>query len=346
MKPIFSNPAPSLQTSIRRTFPAPCALEDSTLYRSLIEELLLNPNSSVPPTSGPNCGSQFSLSALSILNGSSIDDPDRGMDQELPYPSDLYDPKNDRKWMGGFTGPTSQGFRHMYFGGWKWNYPLTTLQIPPRAVGQAPLRVAAIAQKAKEFLKSGQLAWGFRLSTWAMHYIQDLAQPFHSVQILNFKMVPWYELFTWPPQKGVDQLIKESTRIVANFHWAYEEYVEYQISIGEDSPFKNCLSQPENFSALKLDARTQSPEDIALAISLASIKLAPRLGSTLFEFFGHQLTEPQVNLALNPHSINYSDYEVRPDLVESRKKLHEVTCECLANAAIGSQKLLEWTLQP
>ena len=179
-----------------------------------------------------------------------------------------------------------------------------------------------------------------------MHYLQDLAQPFHSVQILNFKMVPWYELLAWPPKKGFDRLVQETTRIVTNYHWAYEDYIQFQISLGNNSAFRECLTFPEKFSSLKMNSATQTPEEMALEVVDSSIDLAAKLGPLLFDFFGSQLTEPGINLSLHPEMLNYKDYSIRPDLLEARQKLHSVTCECLANAALGSRSLLEWALQP
>jgi len=45
-----------------------------------------------------------------------------------------------QEWMGGETGPTSQGFRHMFFGGVDWQHPIQTFQIPFHSIGQAPER--------------------------------------------------------------------------------------------------------------------------------------------------------------------------------------------------------------
>jgi hypothetical protein len=276
-----------------------------------------------------------------------IDDPDLGkLDQNLPKEiSSRVDPNNDRPFMGGIEGPTSQGFRHMYFGGWKGKHPVITFQIPPRAIGQAPYRFETLALYAKNAIRSGNLVWGTRTLGWAMHYIQDLTQPFHSVQAISKKMVPWSELLTWPPKKGFENLVKESTRIITNYHWAYEGYVRDIAKKGQDSPFYDCLVHPEKYSELKLDLKAQTPIQLAFDIAKTSIPLAPDLGSSEIDFFGKLLLQPGVDFTKNVDMINNIEYASRPDLQGPRGRLHDVTCRALANTALGSRLLIQWAFQ-
>jgi len=353
---ILSASAPTFKEIIGRGFPVPCEAEDHTMTQQLIGELQLNPNSEILPTASSlsskvshgNCGPNTRVSIGDLLAGSSVDDPDKGIDQNLPASiASIADPNGDRNWMGGTQGFTSQGFRHMYFGGWKiLSHPLSTFQIPFRAVGQSPNRVQLMAQKAKDLIKAGQIAWGTRLLGWALHYVQDLTQPFHAVQLVNLRMVPWSELFSWPPGKAFERLRKETTRIVTNFHWAYEGYTLNRIQVGDESPFKTCLSEPEKYVQINFDLKSQSPLNLAHWVSEASIELAPDLGSAELGFFGDQLMQRGVDFTANPQMIDYQDYSIRPDLNEPRKKLNQVTCNALANASLASRFLIEWAFQP
>lgn len=234
----------------------------------------------------------------------------------------------------------------MYFGGWKFSHPLTTFQIPFRAVGQAPQRFQVLAKKAKELIQAGELLWGIRVLAWSMHYIQDLAQPFHTVQAVSLPMIPWYALWTWPPSQALDQLVKESTRVVTNYHWAYEGYVRDLTQKDGHSPFADCLTHPEKHTQLPFDPHTQDPIQLAYAIANASIQLAPRVGGAELDFFGTFLRAPGVDFPNHLEMINNSEYATRPDLAEPRDRLHQVTCQALANAALGSQLLLNWAFNP
>jgi hypothetical protein len=347
MPEILQGAPARIQEAIKKEVPTPCENEDRLVFEKLIFQLQLNPKSHIPPTFSGNCSSKTKVFIKTLLLGSSVDDPDQGMDRDLSSSTlDMkLDPNGDRQWMGGTPGPSSQGFRHMYFGGWKINHPMITFQIPTRPLGQAPERAQIMAQMAKHLIKEGQVAWGIRTTAWALHYLQDLAQPFHSAQLISLKMVPWSTLLSWPPQEGFKQLVKETTRIITNYHWAYEGYVLDRLSQGENSPFKECLSKPENYSKINFNHKTQTISELAHITAQASIQIASQLGSSEYDFFGSQLAEPNVSLTLNPHLLDYSAYATRPDLQKTRETLHHVTCQALANAALASQKLLEWVFE-
>lgn len=337
----------SLRPQIDFKAKSACAEDDSAMVQALIKDFHLNAKTQVPPTVSQGCEKEPEISIYQILAGSSVDDPDLGMDQELPRdPS--YDPNDDRKWMGGYEGLKSQGFRHMYFGGWKLAHPIETFQVPIHAEGQAPYRAELIAEKGKSLLKEGQTAWGFRLIAWSMHYIQDLTQPFHSVQVINLNLADWKQLLQWPPQKGLADLVQETTRIVSNYHLAYETYIFHQIRKGEQSPFKECLSSPEKFTNLKMNPSSQelNPLNIALGVTDASIENASKLGPVLFDFFGKGLLSKEINLADNKGTVPYDELGTRPELEEPRQKLHQLTCVTLANASLASRRLIEWALKP
>lgn len=327
--------------------------DDQAIYQALVSELLLNPQSSVPFSSLASSPAQ---TGLDVFKGSAVDDPDQGMDQNLPTQTNpIYDPDHDQKWLGGSKGLGSQGFRHMYFGGWKIDHPIHTFQIPIRAVGQAPLRTEIIANKARNLLRSSEprkVYWGFRVLAWAMHYVQDLAQPFHAVQIPDVRMIPWMSAVSWPPRQAFEQLVTESTRTIGNYHLAFENYVFYQMQLKDNSPFEDCLIQPEKYSRLQLpDFPSPSappsslsffPRQIALAVAQASVELSTQFGPSVMDFFGEALKQQSLHLALNPSALDYQSYAVRPDLLEARLKLHALTCQALANASLGTRALIQW----
>ena len=135
------------------------------------------------------------------------DEPDWGMDEEVEEGSEA-------EFMGG-----SQGYRHMY-------YPSGTFHLPrpffPQ--GKAPERAELFYQYAREAFGNGDPYWGLRFLARAIHYLEDLANPFHTVQISTRFLVK-------------DNLYEGTVQAVKNYHFAYEDYVAYllvQALRGED----------------------------------------------------------------------------------------------------------------
>jgi hypothetical protein len=339
--------SPELKISFSRPVPFKCTLAEKNRLTQLIRALRLNPNAQFPSLTDFKCDAKTPITVSDILLSHAIDDPDQGMDRDLPTDQDpVYDPTHARKWMGGTEGFSSQGFRHMYFGGWRVSEPITTLQYPTRPLGQAPERVETLARKAKELIKAGDLLWGIRLLSWAIHYTQDLNQPFHSVQTPSWRMVPWSEAVGWPSREAWSQFLKAKERTLNNFHWALEGYTLDQVLEGKKALFADCLAQPRNFSHINYDPKFQSPLELALASSDASVVLAGDLGAAEVRFFGSRLLMPDADLTQFPNLLDYKSYARRPDLIEAREEFNRLTCRALANSALGTLALLEWAFQP
>ena len=308
--------------------PAPAVTE--MRYHEMARALQLNPNGKLISGSEKTPLQIFTLA---------VDDPDQGMDQDLPT---AFDPSNERKFMGGMSGPTSQGFRHSYFGGWQIMHPITTFQVPFHSMGQAPERTRVFAQFAKELIDQGDFAWGVRLIGWAMHYVQDLSQPFHAVQIPNLKMVPFSHLFT--------DLVPETTRVISNYHWVYEGYTLEQIQSTQPSTLKACLGETVK-SEIHWDPTNprENPADLTLEVAEDSLKLASEMGAALVAFTraaGMDLKDPKVDLAHNIGSVDYRELASRPSLAHERDRLEKVTCLALRNGFDASSRLIQWALQP
>ncbi len=332
----------SVQRELDRPFPAPCHAQDKVKYAELAKALELQPNMAVRPTAAQACLARRATTGREILLSEAADDPDNGMDREL---ADSADPAGDRKWMGGETGPNSQGFRHMYFGGWRFRAPVTTFQVPMRSVGQAPERTQILAQDARELFQKGERAWGFRVMAWAMHFVQDLSQPFHSVQIPNLKLVPWYALLTWPPGKAFKELVAETTRSISNYHYAYEGYTLHRMTQGDKGPFAECLPQARELSKLTFDSSIEQPKVLAERVAEQSIDLGAALGSSVIGFFGGGLRGRDHDLPRGQGVPNYAEISLRPDLMDQRVRLDAVTCRALANGIVSSRAIAEWVLQ-
>jgi hypothetical protein len=213
-----------------------------------------------------------------------VDEPDMGMDQNLP---DSEDPRHFRKWMGGSTGPTSQGFRHMYFAGFSIGSPFHTLQIPMGPVGDALERITRMREVSANYFLKGDKFWGTRILLWEIHYVQDLQQPFHVVQVPSLKMVPWKKLFS-----GFNQA---ATHTIGNFHYAYEGLILELMKEARTNDLLACLEQPSE------GGRFENPEELIQEPR----RLGNELGSNLVEFFGDAPMSESVDL---PNGVGQMDY--------------------------------------
>ena len=329
------SPAAKLELTERRK--PPCREDELRLYRNLAAETQLRTDYEPPPTSPGGCLGSYKVSGFEILAGGFIDEPDQSFDLELPTSAD---PDGERKWMGGIHGSTSQGFRHMYFGGWKPLHPLASLQFPPWALGQAPTRANIFGERARREIRAGNKLWGYRLLAWSAHYIQDLTQPFHATQIPSLWMVPWSKLFSG--------FIPEATRTISNYHWAYEDFLLYELTRSGRSKLAECMLKPSTHATipqtLAAYATEDFPADLALTVAQASRALAAPIGSALIDYFGPKLKEPGFDLAHTGNPLDYAALDQRTDLKNAREALFTANCPALANASVATQLLVEWAL--
>lgn len=277
------------------------------------------------------------LDPFSMLLSNAIDEPDDGMDQDLPESAD---PRHYRKWMGGTAGPTSQGFRHMFFAGLEWLHPLSTFQVPTKAVGEAPERYSAFMASSKTLLEQGHAPAAWRVGAWAIHYIQDLTQPFHTNQVPNLRMVPWSSLVTWPPQDGFQNLVRETTRVLSNYHWAYEGWVLYELS-KQESLLKECIKGPI--------ANLKEPIPLKSLLKEAiedSRETAEELGAAALRYFGPGLAHPETDLPKGRGALDYAELDADPLLDDFETQLLAVTCRQLKTAKNATLKSIAWLLTP
>jgi hypothetical protein len=340
--------SPETKKLLEEAWPAPCPLEEFQRYQGLAQKLELNPllsaqdplpalalaNVTDGTSAEEHCGKRFKLTGVQALLHTLVDEPDGGMDQNL---DESFDRENERRWMGGLHGLNSQGFRHMIFAGWSWRHPLTTFQIPLQSIGQAPQRIELLSGTAQNFFKQGDLVWGIRLMGWAMHYMQDLTQPFHTVQVPRLAMLPWGELLGWNPKESFKRFVAESTRIISNYHHAYEHYV---LHVGQqaDQAWNACFTTP-----LKVETGLSSltPQTLALELVDRTRDLNAEFGDAFLDFFGRDLKEPDFDLVKEKGEISYSTLATDPLLEAPRKRIHQLTCEAFRNFTLFSALLMD-----
>ncbi|HBY57797.1 MAG TPA: hypothetical protein DEG96_08085 [Candidatus Atribacteria bacterium] len=134
------------------------------------------------------------------------DEPDRDLDTNLELDK-----------IQALTGG-SQGYRHMYFsvfGGLL-------------KAGVAHQRANHFFEMAKIAFKKGDYYWGFRFAARAIHYLEDLSQPYHTYP------APLDVLF----KKFFN--VKKLTVLVTNAHYGYEDFNGYLFEHKKDE-FYNIL---------------------------------------------------------------------------------------------------------
>ncbi len=340
--PFLSEPAKSIRV------PIPCQEDEQKQIAELSSRIQVRAES-VPLVSKRKCGAgkPESLQLLDLLRMGFIDEPDHGMDQDLPESAD---PAGDRNWMGGTSGPTSQGFRHMVFPGIEWSSPLATLQIPFRKIGAAPDRIEVLGKVSSEFIKNGDLFFGIRTLMWREHFIQDLLQPFHSSQVPDPALLPWKDLFSG--------FVAHSTRTIANYHYAYEGLADEMVRSPEERGIQECL---------------QGADKKVFSDWISHIKLprskAAGVGGALIAIFGDYLKSKSVDLPRGQGVIDYyellnaraetleaedekslsssekKDLKRNGEILEGLKSLRSHTCELMREAGSLFRGDLEQALQ-
>ncbi len=163
------------------------------------------------------------------------DEPDWRMDQELfgtdQYPG-LWD--DSFAFMGGKTDTASQAFRHMYWLPLKWTMPVKTLKVPKvfDSMGEAPDRAKIFMDLSKKAFKTDNPYWGLRFLANALHYVQDMGNPFHATQAATKLFISralfqdelghsWYEVWKDP--------VKRLTNIISYYHFSMEDFIADQM---------------------------------------------------------------------------------------------------------------------
>jgi hypothetical protein len=277
------------------------------------------------------------ISIHDFIISDAVDEPDFGMDQNLP---DSADPAGDRSWMGGKQGPTSQGFRHMVFPGIEWGSPLRTLQVPTRSIGQAPNRILKLQQVSQKYFAEKKEYWGLRTLLWEIHLLQDLHQPFHVMQVPYYRMLPWGNL--------ISGFVGRSTQVVSNYHFAYEGLIRESMSESILSELAPCLQIA--------DAQVESESGVT-EVSIRNLiqqsrKSAEEIGIPLYQLWDPIMKDPEVNLPEEMGSIDYyaflhasTDEEDQSARVESVRKLMSTTCGIMKNLSAMTMSELRRSLK-
>lgn len=114
----------------------------------------------------------------------------------------------------------SQGYRHMYF----------SVFAGLLKAGEATKRTNHFFEMSKIAFGKGDNYWGFRFAARAIHYLEDISQPYHTYP------APLDVLF----KKFFN--VKKLTVLVTNAHYGYEDFNGYLFKHKKDE-FYNLLSE-------------------------------------------------------------------------------------------------------
>jgi len=154
--------------------------------------------------------------------------------------------------------------------------------------GMASDRVDLFTRLAKHAFETDHDYWGWRFSAWAIHYAQDLAQPYHSKTIPSATSA-FYIRYVVSPRK--DMLTTRATQLAANRHFLYEDFVAYGLQ-------ESYLSDDPNYEALAgylawgdNTFAVDSAEALLAELMLYAADHSKTIDSTLVKAFGPSLTK-------------------------------------------------------
>ncbi len=270
------------------------------------------------------------FSAVEVMAWSA-QEPDNGMDQDL-------DLGPDQKYMGGVTGPSSQGIRHMYFPKWDWRRPLATFHFPAHAMGVAPERAQLCFDLALRAAAGGHRFWSYRFLGWGLHYVEDMGQPYHASEFASVRLLPLLSLF-----RGWEAFIAETTRRVGNFHLAFEYFTDFLLDRGD--MVEQAFRVPDADAAFKraLEGSADQPvKKAVLRLAEVSNALAPELATAESALMGRILMDQ--NLELIP---GFTDAQGKPKIdfgavlaasaSPSTKKFFKTMTVALSNTGVAAR---------
>lgn len=193
-----------------------------------------------PSREGPPGGAYMETGCDGSLRGRDVleaysDEPDWGMDQDLFAISDYgYGPCP----FGPPTGPSSQAPFHMALLN---ENPLLTAVVPRLKRTFVEERIRVFFALARLAFNRGIHYWGWRFTAWAMHYLQDLTQPYHA---RAFPFSLFRILRRAVLAGGFSRLAEKNKNLLRNRHLLYEAAVHFVLN----DAFKNWTNHPMIFS--------------------------------------------------------------------------------------------------
>ncbi len=293
------------------------------------------------------------LTGYQILSNYS-GDPDDGRDQDL-FSLDVNEKKQpiskDQPWFGSLVGPTSQAFRHMEKPEFQWDHWRSTFGFPWRKVGEATDRVGIYVGLSKVAFALDEDYWGYRFLACALHYVEDLSQPYHTGQLAPFFMEYGLETyFTW----GWRDLgfIGSFVHPIANSHRFFETYIEqpktasFDATEYKESAFSLMEGDeellPKDAVTIATELRDQSNlvfPDLMAAVTASSTP--ELLGRVIFDSDKDGSTDPRIFLSHDEEAQRHLFEIVKKQFVLAGRAIRQVVGGVVLNAE-KYKALEEW----
>lgn len=257
---------------------------DLPYVRALRPEELPSDTSHDPSREGPPGGlyvetTRFETVAAEEILCTFADEPDWGMDQDL-FPIEAYGYGNPP--FGSPTGKSSQAAFHMAF---LHGPPVLRLLFPNLGTSFMAERVEAFIALSRLAFEKGIKYWGWRFSAWAMHYLQDLTQPYHASPFpLSIRMT----VRRIANKKGAGSISRRVGTLLKNHHIFFEAVLHMLLNDTakrcEQGPFEKALAQtgPHYRGPLRMvmEECSEVPVCVAEGVDQIMVTLFPDLADT------------------------------------------------------------------
>lgn len=216
----------------------------------MIPSLISNPAIRIvnPPLRKVNSGQK--LSPLAIISTAS-DEPDYGLDVGVW--------EDNPTWFGKIYGWGKQPFGNSNVGyssqapfhmGFYYESPLLYAAAPFLKRCYPEHRIHFYLTLSQYAFKTGHDYWGYRFLGWALHYIQDLTQPYHSTVAPGMSTAKLIGINTLD-LLGFHALKQNTIQLLTNRHFALENY-EYNLlrvavlDNGQSNPLVHALADQQH----------------------------------------------------------------------------------------------------
>lgn len=249
--------------------------------RTLRQEEFFQPPAHDPSREGPPGGMYVETTPGETIEAKEIvctyaDEPDWGMDQDL-FPVAEYGYGSPP--FGPPTGKSSQAAFHMAF---LHGPRVLKLLVPHLGTSFMAERVEVFLALSKLAFETGLTYWGWRFAAWAMHYLQDLTQPYHATP---FPPSMWRTFIQIVRQRGHGHISRRIGTLLKNHHLVFEATVHLLLNDESKGRKEGELKQAlalvgRNYQgsiAAVMDDCSLTPSRLANAVDRMMMNLFPVL---------------------------------------------------------------------
>lgn len=224
------------------------------------------------------------VTVASILTTFS-DEPDWGMDLNLWNMTEYGYGKQP---YGNPEGISTQAPFHITY----QHEPTIVRTIKPEiSEGMSPDRVYLFSALAKLAMKTGHEYWAYRFAADALHYIQDLCQPYHSKAIPHAN---WIYYTAAAITSNFSLMEKKTVQLIANRHFLYEDFVAYSLfnSYVEPNRMNQKLSEfLFTSNPYMKKASPKSTDSLIFNVTSFASMQGKELDTVIQKTFGYMMTQ-------------------------------------------------------